>query len=67
MPMLFLFGALSVLAACALFVVWRQLDLRIRSLGTDRCLEERIEQMASEQDRLRSRIEALEAIATEES
>ena len=67
MPTLLLFGALSVLAACALFVVWRHLDLRIRSLGTDRRLEERIDKMAQEQERLRSRIEALEAIATAES
>lgn len=67
MPTLLFLGALSVLAACALFVVWRQLDLRIRSLGTDRCLEERIEEMSREQKRLTSRIEALEAIATEES
>lgn len=65
--MLLLIGALSVLAACALFVVWRQLDLRIRSMGTDRRLEERLEEVAREQERLRSRIEALEAIAAEES
>ncbi len=69
MPILLLFGAVTVVATALLILFWRHMDRRVQAAYSDHTLDElakRLDEAVMEQQHLTGRIESLEAIIAAE-
>lgn len=69
MPILLLFGAVTVVATALLILFWRHMDRRVQAAYSDHTLDElaqRLDDAVIEQQHLTGRIESLEAIIAAE-